>query len=165
MNASFLQHADGAGRACRHHLVSFSAHTARLLLTPRFASSFATVGMFSAVSNLGAGGLSDVALSDTANGVLYGCFALTGLISGGITNRTSSLTSCPIAFVPLFLTRFAVLQCSGHDSLSSLVRSDTRSTSALFGGTSVCFGLLLLASSPSFPIFCESPDSVESAVT
>ncbi|PIL26851.1 MFS general substrate transporter [Ganoderma sinense ZZ0214-1] len=47
---------------------------------------FATVGMFSAVSNLGAGGLSDVALSDTANGVLYACFALTGLISGGITN-------------------------------------------------------------------------------
>ncbi|TBU47920.1 MFS general substrate transporter [Dichomitus squalens] len=42
--------------------------------------------MFSAVSNLGAGGLSDVSLSDTANGVLYGCFAVTGLVSGGITN-------------------------------------------------------------------------------
>jgi len=48
--------------------------------------SFATVGMFSAVSNLGAGGLQDVSLSDTANGVLYGTFALTGLISGGINN-------------------------------------------------------------------------------
>ncbi|KAI0360291.1 MFS general substrate transporter [Trametes cingulata] len=47
---------------------------------------FATVGMFSAVSNLGAGGLSDVALSDTSNGVLYGCFAITGLVSGGINN-------------------------------------------------------------------------------
>ncbi|KAI0699053.1 MFS general substrate transporter [Cerioporus squamosus] len=47
---------------------------------------FATVGMFSAVSNLGAGGLSDVALSDTSNGVLYGVFALTGLVSGGISN-------------------------------------------------------------------------------
>ncbi|KAI0074220.1 MFS general substrate transporter [Panus rudis PR-1116 ss-1] len=47
---------------------------------------FATVGMFSAVSNLGAGGSQDVALSDTANGVLYGMFALTGLISGGINN-------------------------------------------------------------------------------
>ncbi|TBU25016.1 major facilitator superfamily domain-containing protein [Dichomitus squalens] len=47
---------------------------------------FATVGMFSAVSNLGAGGLSDVALSDTANGVLYGCFAVVGLVSGGICN-------------------------------------------------------------------------------
>jgi hypothetical protein len=42
--------------------------------------------MFSAVSNLGAGGLQDVALSDTANGVLYATFALTGLISGGINN-------------------------------------------------------------------------------
>lgn len=48
--------------------------------------SFATVGMFSAVTNLGAGGLQDVALSDTANGVLYGTFALTGLVSGGINN-------------------------------------------------------------------------------
>jgi hypothetical protein len=48
--------------------------------------SFATPGMFSAVSNLGAGGTQDVALSDTANGVLYGMFALTGLISGGINN-------------------------------------------------------------------------------
>jgi MFS family permease len=42
--------------------------------------------MFSAVSNLGAGGTQDVALSDTANGVLYGLFALTGLVSGGICN-------------------------------------------------------------------------------
>ncbi|KAI0777807.1 MFS general substrate transporter [Trametes elegans] len=47
---------------------------------------FATVGMFSAVSNLGAGGLSDITLSDTSQGVLYGCFAITGLVSGGIAN-------------------------------------------------------------------------------
>ncbi|EIW52066.1 MFS general substrate transporter [Trametes versicolor FP-101664 SS1] len=47
---------------------------------------FATVGMFSAVSNLGAGGLSDITLSDTSQGVLYGLFAVTGLISGGINN-------------------------------------------------------------------------------
>ncbi|KAH9948043.1 MFS general substrate transporter [Amylocystis lapponica] len=47
---------------------------------------FATVGMFSAVSNLGAGGTQDIALSDTANGVLYGCFAITGLVAGGINN-------------------------------------------------------------------------------
>ncbi|KAI0634457.1 hypothetical protein C8Q77DRAFT_1157280 [Trametes polyzona] len=47
---------------------------------------FATVGMFSAVSNLGAGGLSDIGLSDTSQGVLYGCFALAGLFSGGINN-------------------------------------------------------------------------------
>lgn len=48
--------------------------------------SFATVGMFSAVSNLGAGGTQDVTLSDVSNGVLYGMFAVTGLISGGINN-------------------------------------------------------------------------------
>ena len=52
---------------------------------------FATVGMFSAVSNLGAGGTQDTSLSDTANGVLYGTFAVTGLVSGGINNRASSL--------------------------------------------------------------------------
>lgn len=45
--------------------------------------------MFSAVSNLGAGGTQDISLSDTANGVLYGMFALTGLISGGINNGES----------------------------------------------------------------------------
>ncbi|KAI0066655.1 hypothetical protein BV25DRAFT_1912703 [Artomyces pyxidatus] len=44
---------------------------------------FATVGMLSAVGSLGAGGTQDVALSDIANGVLYGMFALTGLVSGG----------------------------------------------------------------------------------
>ncbi|KAI0297599.1 MFS general substrate transporter [Multifurca ochricompacta] len=47
---------------------------------------FATVGMFSAVSNLGAGGTQDTSLSDISNGVLYGMFALTGLVSGGINN-------------------------------------------------------------------------------
>jgi hypothetical protein len=52
---------------------------------------FATVGMFSAVSNLGAGGTQDTALSDISNGVLYGTFALTGLVSGGINNRASLL--------------------------------------------------------------------------
>ncbi|KAH9080271.1 MFS general substrate transporter [Lactarius deliciosus] len=47
---------------------------------------FATVGMLCAVSNIGGGGLPDTALVDTANGVLYGMFALTGLVSGGINN-------------------------------------------------------------------------------
>ncbi|KAJ3548314.1 hypothetical protein NM688_g5315 [Phlebia brevispora] len=47
---------------------------------------FATVGMYSAVSNLGAGGTEDVSLSDTSNAVLYAMFSLTGLISGGINN-------------------------------------------------------------------------------
>jgi len=57
---------------------------------PPGITCFATVGMFSAVSNLGAGGLQDTALVDTANGVLYGMFALTGLVSGGINNRKAS---------------------------------------------------------------------------
>lgn len=48
---------------------------------------FATVGMFLAASNLGAGGTQDIALSDISNSVLYGCFALMGLIAGGVTNR------------------------------------------------------------------------------
>jgi hypothetical protein len=71
--------------------------------------SFATVGMFSAVSNLGAGGLQDVSLSDTANGVLYGTFALTGLISGGINNgsfvsdRTTSFSEHS-ADLPVYLS-------------------------------------------------------------
>ncbi|KAF8318018.1 MFS general substrate transporter [Clavulina sp. PMI_390] len=47
---------------------------------------FCTVGMFSAINNLGAGGTQDVALSDETNGILYGFFALTGLVSGGINN-------------------------------------------------------------------------------
>lgn len=44
--------------------------------------------MFSALNNLGAGGTQDITLSDTANGVLYGLFALTGFVSGGICNGT-----------------------------------------------------------------------------
>lgn len=47
---------------------------------------FGTAGMFVAVSNLGAGGTQDVALSDTSNGVLYGLYAVAGLFSGGINN-------------------------------------------------------------------------------
>ena len=50
--------------------------------------------MFSAVSNLGAGGTQDVALSDTSNGVLYGMFAVTGLIAGGINNCELSSPFC-----------------------------------------------------------------------
>ncbi|CAG8973408.1 hypothetical protein HYALB_00000172, partial [Hymenoscyphus albidus] len=42
--------------------------------------------MFSAIGGLGAGGTQDVALSDTANGVLYGCFAIAGFFAGSINN-------------------------------------------------------------------------------
>ena len=47
------------------------------------------MGMFSAVSNLGAGGTQDVSLSDISNGVLYGMFAVTGLVAGGFNNSKS----------------------------------------------------------------------------
>ncbi|KAG8164200.1 hypothetical protein KVR01_006118 [Diaporthe batatas] len=48
--------------------------------------TFCSVGMFSAVSNLGAGGTQDTQLSDTANGVLYGCFAIAGFFAGSVNN-------------------------------------------------------------------------------
>lgn len=82
--------------------------------------SFATVGMFSAVSNLGAGGLQDVALSDTANGVLYGTFALTGLISGGINNRAFVCLRSPNHLPRTFLSFHRPLQFLDLAALSSL---------------------------------------------
>lgn len=42
--------------------------------------------MFSAVTDIGAGGTEDISLSDMANGVHYGCFAIMGLFAGGVTN-------------------------------------------------------------------------------
>ncbi|EPB88184.1 hypothetical protein HMPREF1544_05017 [Mucor circinelloides 1006PhL] len=45
-------------------------------------------GMFNALSGLGAGGSmsSNVALTDAANGALYGCFAIVGFFAGSVTN-------------------------------------------------------------------------------
>ncbi|KAI9259317.1 major facilitator superfamily domain-containing protein [Sporodiniella umbellata] len=45
-------------------------------------------GMFNALLGLGAGGSmsSNVALIDSANGALYGCFAIVGFFSGTVTN-------------------------------------------------------------------------------
>jgi len=48
--------------------------------------TFCSVGMFSAVSNLGAGGTQDTQLSDIGNSVLYGVFAITGFFAGSINN-------------------------------------------------------------------------------
>ncbi|KAK8866109.1 hypothetical protein IAR55_001260 [Kwoniella newhampshirensis] len=60
---------------------------------------FCSVGMFSAIGGLGAGGTQDTALSDTANGVLYGCFAIMGFFAGSINNvlgprMTLSIGTC-----------------------------------------------------------------------
>ncbi len=43
--------------------------------------------MHSAISNLGAGGMQDVQLSDIANSVLYGCFFLGGFFAGSVNVR------------------------------------------------------------------------------
>ncbi|KAG5928743.1 hypothetical protein E4U42_000056 [Claviceps africana] len=48
--------------------------------------AFCSVGMFSAISNLGAGGIDDVQLSDIANSVLYGTFFVGGFFGGSINN-------------------------------------------------------------------------------
>ncbi|KUI55303.1 hypothetical protein VP1G_02715 [Cytospora mali] len=48
--------------------------------------TFCSVGMFSAVSGLGAGGTQDTQLSDTANAVLYGVFAVAGFFAGSVNN-------------------------------------------------------------------------------
>ncbi|PWZ03589.1 MFS general substrate transporter [Testicularia cyperi] len=47
---------------------------------------FCTVGMFSSVSNLGAGGTQSITLSNISNAVLYAFFAFSGLFSGAVNN-------------------------------------------------------------------------------
>lgn len=46
--------------------------------------AFCSVGMFSAIGGLGAGGTQDVQLSDMANSVLYGCFFIGGFFAGSV---------------------------------------------------------------------------------
>lgn len=55
--------------------------------------------MYVAVTNLGAGGTEDVALSDTSNAVLYAMFSITGLVSGGINNCTYSYSADGLMFI------------------------------------------------------------------
>lgn len=46
-------------------------------------------GIFNALSGLGAGGSmsSNVSLTDSANGALYGCFCIVGFFAGSIVNK------------------------------------------------------------------------------
>ena len=96
-----MQGAHDADRACWHYMVCSLPSSSSPRLSQqnprsfhrRRRSSFCTPGMYSAISNLGAGGTQDVSLSDTSNAVLYAMFALTGLISGGINNRECHTTS------------------------------------------------------------------------
>ncbi|KAL3460748.1 major facilitator superfamily domain-containing protein [Aspergillus heterothallicus] len=48
--------------------------------------TFCSVGMYSAISGLGAGGTQDPQLTDTATGTLYGCFAISGFFAGSVNN-------------------------------------------------------------------------------
>lgn len=48
--------------------------------------AFCSVGMFSAISNLGAGGTQDTQLSSTANACLYATFAIGGFFAGSVNN-------------------------------------------------------------------------------
>ncbi|KAI8388478.1 major facilitator superfamily domain-containing protein [Radiomyces spectabilis] len=58
-------------------------------------------GMFNALSGLGAGGSmsSNVALTDAANGALYGCFAIVGFFAGSFTNTVGVKTTLTIGSV------------------------------------------------------------------
>lgn len=58
---------------------------------------FLSPGLFNALSGLGAGGQQDVALVDTANGLLYGVFCLTGFVAGSInvSSKHSLLFALP----------------------------------------------------------------------
>ena len=46
--------------------------------------AFSSVGMFSAIGGLGAGGAQDVQLVDVSNSVLYGTFCIMGFFAGSI---------------------------------------------------------------------------------
>lgn len=91
--------------------------------------------MFSAVSNLGAGGTPDVVLSDISNGVLYGCFAIAGLFAGGVNN--GALFALSLRNRKKILISHA-FQFWVPDSPCSSAPLVTHYTSDHSGGTSFC---------------------------
>jgi hypothetical protein len=56
--------------------------------------------MFNALMGLGAGGSmsSNVALTDSANAALYGCFALVGFFAGTFTNTIGVKYTLTVSF-------------------------------------------------------------------
>ncbi|KAI7872453.1 major facilitator superfamily domain-containing protein [Spinellus fusiger] len=58
-------------------------------------------GMFNALMGLGAGGSmsSNIALTDAANGVLYGCFFIVGFFAGSVTNTLGTKSTLTIGSV------------------------------------------------------------------
>lgn len=65
-------------------------------------------GMYNALSGLGAGGSmsSNVGLIDSANGALYGCFAIVGFFSGTFTNTVGVKHTLTVKKKNLFLHMF-----------------------------------------------------------
>ena len=61
-------------------------------------------GMFNALSGLGAGGSmsSNVGLIDSANGALYGCFAIVGFFSGTFTNTVGVKHTLTVMYTHIF---------------------------------------------------------------
>ena len=60
--------------------------------------------MFNALSGLGAGGSmsSNVGLIDSANGALYGCFAIVGFFSGTFTNTVGVKHTLTVMYTHIF---------------------------------------------------------------
>lgn len=64
--------------------------------------------MITAISNLGAGGTQDISLSDTANAVLYGTFAVGGMFAGGVCNLLGPRLTLFIGSLGYALVRFLI---------------------------------------------------------
>jgi hypothetical protein len=62
-------------------------------------------GMFNALMGLGAGGSMshNVALTDAANGALYGCFAIVGFFAGTFTNTIGVKYTLTVSLYLYFL--------------------------------------------------------------
>ena len=93
--------------------------------------------MYLALSNIGAGGTQDIALSDISNAVLYALFSLTGLVGGCITNSKCNETAT-IGGANLVSL---IVQSWVNASHYFLVRLVTPSTLARCGGKSKSFRL------------------------
>ncbi|CDH56700.1 mfs general substrate transporter [Lichtheimia corymbifera JMRC:FSU:9682] len=78
-------------------------------------------GMFNALMGLGAGGSmsSNVALTDAANGALYGCFAIVGFFAGSITNMVGVKTTLTVGSIgyALYASAFWIYDRQQVDSV------------------------------------------------
>lgn len=82
-------------------------------------------GMFNALSGLGAGGSmsSNVGLTDTANGVLYGCFAIVGFFAGTFTNTVGVKYTLTVSTLPQIISIelcFSFSSCTKYEASNRL---------------------------------------------